>query len=103
MTRRRLYNPAQLTPEELAAAFVARRRTLADMLRQLRRQAPNRPLQHLMLIGARGMGKTTLGLRFLHEVAATPSSRRSGSPSPSTRKATGSAIWRISGSPRWTI
>ena len=72
-TRRRLYNPAQLTPEELAAAFVARRRTLADMLRQLRRQAPDRPLQHLMLIGARGMGKTTLGLRFLHEVAATPS------------------------------
>ena len=73
MTRRRLYNPAQLTPEELAAAFVARRRTLADMLRQLRRQAPDRPLQHLMLIGARGMGKTTLGLRFLHEIEATPS------------------------------
>ena len=73
MTRRRLYNPAQLTPEELAAAFVARRRMLADMLRQLRRQAPDRPLQHLMLIGARGMGKTTLGLRFLHEVAAAPS------------------------------
>lgn len=73
MTRRRLYNPAQLTPEELAASFVARRRTLADMLRMLRRQAPDRPLQHLMLIGARGMGKTTLGLRFLHEVAATPS------------------------------
>ena len=73
MTRRRLYNPAQLTPEELAAAFVARRRTLADMLRQLRRQAPNRPLQHLMLIGPRGMGKTTLGLRFLHEIEAVPS------------------------------
>lgn len=73
MTRRRLYNPAQLTPEELAAAFVARRRTLADMLRQLRRQAPDRPLQHLMIIGARGMGKTTLGLRFLHEVEAAPS------------------------------
>lgn len=73
MTRRRLYNPAQLTPEELAAAFVARRRTLADMLRMLRRQAPDRPLQHLMLIGPRGIGKTTLGLRFLHEVAATPS------------------------------
>ena len=73
MTRRRLYNPAQLTPEELAAAFVARRRTLADMLRQLRRQAPDRPLQHLMLIGPRGMGKTTLGLRFLHEIEAKPS------------------------------
>ena len=73
MTRRRLYNPAQLTPEELASSFVARRRTLADMLRMLRRQAPDRPLQHLMLIGPRGMGKTTLGLRFLHEVAATPS------------------------------
>ena len=72
MIRRRLYNPAQLTPEELKASFVVREETLAEMLRLLREQTPGRPCQHMMLIGPRGMGKTTLGLRFLHTIAETP-------------------------------
>lgn len=72
MVRRRLYNPAQLTPDELKASFVARRDTLAEMLRLLGDQMPGRPCQHVMLIGPRGMGKTTLGLRFLHAIAETP-------------------------------
>ena len=72
MIRRRLYNPAQLTPDELKASFVARRETLEEMLRLLREQTPSRPCQHMMLIGPRGMGKTTLGLRFLHAVQETP-------------------------------
>ena len=72
MIRRRLYNPAQLTPEELKASFVTRGGTLAEMLRFLREQTPGRPCQHMMLIGPRGMGKTTLGLRFLHAVEESP-------------------------------
>ena len=68
MIRRRLYNPAQLTPEELKATFVAREETLAEMLRVTGEQVPGRPCQHMMLIGPRGMGKTTLGLRFLYAV-----------------------------------
>ena len=72
MIRRRLYNPAQLTPDELKASFVARGETLEEMLRLLREQTPGRPCQHMMLIGPRGMGKTTLGLRFLHAVEETP-------------------------------
>ena len=72
MIRRRLYNPAQLTPDELKASFVAREDTLAEMLRFVREQTPSQPCQHMMLIGARGMGKTTLGLRFLHAVEETP-------------------------------
>ena len=72
MIRRRLYNPAQLTPDELKASFVARQETLEEMLRLLREQTPGRPCQHMMLIGPRGMGKTTLGLRFLHAVEETP-------------------------------
>lgn len=114
MTRRRLYNPAQLTPEELAASFVARRRTLADMLRMLRRQAPDRPLQHVMLIGPRGMGKTTLGLRFLHEVAAAPSLAAKWQPVPFHEESYGIAdladFWlaaldhlaRAAGDSRWS-
>ena len=72
MIRRRLYNPAQLTPDELKSSFVARRETLEDMLRLLGEQVSGRPCQHLLLIGPRGMGKTTLGLRFLHAVDETP-------------------------------
>ena len=72
MIRRRLYNPAQLTPDELKASFVARRETLEEMLRLLREQTSSRPCQHMLLIGPRGMGKTTLGLRFLHAVEETP-------------------------------
>ena len=69
---RRLYNPAQLTPDELKASFVARQETLAEMLRLVREQPRDRPCQHMMLIGPRGMGKTTLGLRFLYAVAESP-------------------------------
>ena len=72
MTRQRLYNPAQLTPEELKASFVARKDTLAELLRLIGEQPPGRPCQHMMLIGPRGMGKTTLGLRLLHEILETP-------------------------------
>ena len=72
MIRRRLYNPAQLTPDELKASFVAREDTLAEMLRLIGEQPPGRPCQHVMLIGPRGMGKTTLGLRFLHALGDAP-------------------------------
>ena len=72
MIRQRLYNPAQLTPDELKASFVARKKTLAEMLRLIREQQRGRPCQHILLIGPRGMGKTTLGLRFLHAVGESP-------------------------------
>ena len=72
MIRRRLYNPAQLDPDELKASFIARREILAEMLRLLGEQKPGRPCQHMLLVGSRGMGKTTLGLRFLQAVGETP-------------------------------
>ena len=72
MIRRRLYNPAHLTPDELKESFVARQDTLAEMLRVIGEQTPGHPCQHMMLIGPRGMGKTTLGLRFLYAIADDP-------------------------------
>ena len=72
MTRRRLYNPAQLTRGDLKASFVARQNTLARMLDLIGEQPPGHPCQHMMIVGPRGMGKTTLGLRFLHEIEDTP-------------------------------
>lgn len=82
MIRQRLYNPAQLTPDELKASFVARKETLADMLRLLREQERGRPCQHLTLISPRGMGKTTLGLRFLHAVGESPDLAENWQPVP---------------------
>ena len=66
--RQRIYNPAQLTPEELKASFIARHETLALLLRLLVEQRPDHPCQHVLLVGPRGMGKTTLGLSFLQAV-----------------------------------
>ena len=72
MKRQRLYNPAQLAPDELRASFIARRETLAELLRVIRQEKPGRPCQHFLLIGPRGMGKTTLGLRFLLSIEDDP-------------------------------
>lgn len=72
MKQRCIYNPAQLSPDELKASFVARQETLSEMLRLLGEQNPDRPCQHMLLVGSRGMGKTTLGLRFLQAVRETP-------------------------------
>ena len=72
MIRRRLYNPAHLTPAELKDSFVARQDTLAEMLRVIGEQTPGHPCQHMMLIGPSGMGKTTLGLRFLYAIEDDP-------------------------------
>ena len=70
--RRRTYNPAQLSAEELKSSFVARGESLDELLALLREQAPGRPCQHVLLVGPRGMGKTTLGLRFLQAVREAP-------------------------------
>ena len=72
MKRQRLYNPAQLAPDELRASFIARRETLEELLRVIRQEKPGRPCQHFLLIGPRGMGKTTLGLRFLLSIEDDP-------------------------------
>ena len=70
--RQRLYNPAQLAPDELKASFIARQETLVELLRVIRQEKPGRPCQHFLLIGPRGMGKTTLGLRFLLSIEEDP-------------------------------
>ena len=72
MMRQRLYNPAQLAPEELKASFIARQETLEELLGVIRQEKPGQPCQHFLLIGPRGMGKTTLGLRFLLSINEDP-------------------------------
>jgi len=60
-----LYGPGNLKPEDLVAGFVARENTLAYFLSELRHQAtPGASPRHHLIIGQRGMGKTTLLLRI---------------------------------------
>jgi len=58
------YNPHLWSPEQLRAIFVARQNELADLLATLRNTPPDTVGQHALLVGARGMGKSTLMQRL---------------------------------------
>lgn len=58
------YNPHLWTPEQLRAIFVARQRELADLTQTLKSLTPGEVGQHCLLVGARGMGKSTLMQRL---------------------------------------
>ena len=72
MSSPRIYNPAQLPGDELEQSFVARHETLADLVRAIREQGTDGPSQHTLLIGPRGMGKTTMGLMCLRRIEQDP-------------------------------
>ena len=63
-----LYNPAFLSKEQLRASFSVRQHTLRHLLRLVAEEAPDKPRKHMIIVGPRGMGKSTLGLRLLHEI-----------------------------------
>jgi tetratricopeptide (TPR) repeat protein len=63
-----LYNPAAQDPEQLLAQFIDRKGLLEKILSIVRGNTPDRPQQHLVLIGPRGMGKTTLLCAIKHSV-----------------------------------
>ncbi|MFZ4699375.1 MAG: tetratricopeptide repeat protein [Candidatus Methylumidiphilus sp.] len=70
-----LYGPGNLKPEDLVAGFVAREKTLAYFLNELRHQAtPGASPRHHLIIGQRGMGKTTLLLRIAVAIGEQPKS-----------------------------
>ena len=64
-----IYNPALLSKEELIAQFIARKPLLETILNDLRKQDR---LDHRILIGPRGMGKTTLLRRIQFAVEDEP-------------------------------
>ncbi|GAB6139705.1 hypothetical protein JCM14076_04340 [Methylosoma difficile] len=63
-----LYNPAAQDPEQLLADFIDRKSLLDKILAIVRANTPDRPQQHLVLIGPRGMGKTTLLCAIKHTI-----------------------------------
>ena len=67
-----LYNPALLKPEDLLAQFTARLPMLETLLGVIRGNKSGQPQQHCLLIGARGMGKTTTLWAIAHRVSRDP-------------------------------
>ncbi|MBL3609106.1 MarR family transcriptional regulator, partial [Rhodovulum sulfidophilum] len=63
-----LYNQTMLDDDDFVASFVARRDTLETMCRRLKSVGPEDHGQHQILIGTRGMGKTSLLRRLAIEV-----------------------------------
>ncbi|MDM8516754.1 AAA family ATPase [Desulfobacterales bacterium HSG16] len=64
----RKYNPALLLDSQLIEQFVARKNDLEILLQTIRNNIGSSSNQHIMFIGPRGMGKTTLVLRAMAEV-----------------------------------
>lgn len=63
-----LYNPSLLTPDELLAEFTARQALLESLLAVVRSNRAGQSPQHCLIIGARGMGKTTTLWAIHHRV-----------------------------------
>ena len=55
-----LYNPARLKDAEIVAAFVARKAVFERVLADIAAEKPDSRPQHHLIVGQRGMGKSTL-------------------------------------------
>jgi tetratricopeptide (TPR) repeat protein len=70
------YNPEQMDESEIKRTFVARQWLLDDVLSLLKRQPKGAGVQHGVIIGPRGMGKTTMLLMLRFAVKEGDLSRR---------------------------
>ncbi len=65
------HNPGILTDEELIRSFVVRQHHLELILETIRENTGSAN-QHLLIVGPRGSGKTTLVRRVAAEIRSTP-------------------------------
>ncbi len=66
-----IYNPHNQTKAELVAGFVVRKKFFEKIFRDIQTSTMQRPEQHYIIQGVRGMGKTTLLLRIAYEIENT--------------------------------
>jgi tetratricopeptide (TPR) repeat protein len=59
-----LYNPARMKDAEIVAAFVARKTVFERVLADIAAEKPDSRAQHHLVVGQRGMGKSTLLARL---------------------------------------
>ena len=63
-----LYNPHEQSKDVLIGRFVARQPLFQDIYQLVRHDDMTPPVQHILIEGQRGMGKTTLLLRLGYEI-----------------------------------
>lgn len=67
-----IFNPALLSKEDLLRGFVARQDILNRLMDDLRRVQPGTPPQHQLILGQRGLGKTSLLRRLAFAIEDDP-------------------------------
>ena len=67
-----LYNPHQLNKDALTRGFIVRKAKFKKLFREIRESEMIYPEQHYLIVGQRGMGKTTLLLRLSYEIEEDP-------------------------------
>ena len=81
MIRQRLYyNPALLSTSDLKNTYTIRKEALDEVISHIKGHRSQEPSRHLMIVGSKGMGKTTLGLRVLYEIEGNPNLRKKWQP-----------------------
>ena len=63
-----IYNPQNQSRDELIEGFVVRQQTFKKLFKAIKEAKMETPEQHYLILGRRGMGKTTLLLRLAYEI-----------------------------------
>ncbi|MEZ5041914.1 MAG: tetratricopeptide repeat protein [Saprospiraceae bacterium] len=63
-----IYNPQNQSKAELIEGFVVRKKIFKKLFTEIETATMEHPEQHYLIVGKRGMGKTTLLLRLAYEV-----------------------------------
>ncbi|MGC4047931.1 MAG: tetratricopeptide repeat protein [Armatimonas sp.] len=74
--RRTIYNPTILSDADLERSFIARQTVFEELLENISSEQPDQVPQPHLVVGIRGMGKTTLLLRLALELRRTPHNER---------------------------
>lgn len=67
-----LYNTGRMSPEQVIAAFAARRQQFDRIVADITAEKPKSRAQHHLVVGQRGMGKTMLLARMAAELRTNP-------------------------------
>ncbi|MFT6963530.1 MAG: Cdc6-like AAA superfamily ATPase, partial [Flammeovirgaceae bacterium] len=67
-----IYNPSQLSEEELIERFIVRKKIFSKLFKFISEADMKYPETHFLIEGQRGMGKTTLLLRLYYAVKNEP-------------------------------
>ena len=67
-----LYNPHQMGKAALKGGFIVRQSKFKKLFREIKESDMKYPEQHYLIVGQRGMGKTTLLLRLSFEIEEDP-------------------------------